>query len=302
LWNIRVSYIDEVLVRSATSTKYYYAHNHLYSPVAVMDFTAGTVLERYDYDAYGTTHIMDASYTARTASAVGNPYSFTGRELDTLDGGNLKTMHYRHRSYDPFMGRFLQEDPIGFVQGINLYEYVNARSLISLDPFGLFELDSTCYPCPKYPGGSGRQCEVPKNGVCLSQSFIDMMKQQIQSACDKIGQHITDPTLAKCLKKRCKNATVYCGPGQPVVGGDTRRKIVGRQWGKKITIFPKQFGEDSGTIGNRAYSIGDTAIHEWAHSCGWNHKEGGGIPDPGNPAPDADQEPWDLTPSQEEDK
>jgi RHS repeat-associated protein len=103
----------------------------------LMDFSAGTVLERYDYDAYGATHIMDASYTARTASAVGNPYTFTGRELDTLDGGNLKTMHYRHRSYDPFVGRFGQQDPIGYRGGMGLYGYVKSRPSMFVDPYGL---------------------------------------------------------------------------------------------------------------------------------------------------------------------
>ncbi|NLH17795.1 MAG: hypothetical protein GX455_14555, partial [Phycisphaerae bacterium] len=44
--NVFGNYIDEVLVRAGNYDTYYYAHNHLYSPVAVMDFTAGTVLER----------------------------------------------------------------------------------------------------------------------------------------------------------------------------------------------------------------------------------------------------------------
>ena len=154
--NVFGNYIDEVLVRSSTSSKYYYAHNHLYSPVAVMDFTAGTVLERYDYDAYGATHIMDASYTARTASAVGNPYSFTGRELDTLDGGYLKMMHYRYRSYDSFVGRFGQQDPLGvnpygstwddnvliqYFDGINTFRYVSDNPLSNFDPSGLRRRD-----------------------------------------------------------------------------------------------------------------------------------------------------------------
>ncbi len=34
--NVFGNTIDEVLVRSATSSKYYFVHNHLYSPVAVM--------------------------------------------------------------------------------------------------------------------------------------------------------------------------------------------------------------------------------------------------------------------------
>ncbi len=135
--NIFGNYIDEVLVRAGNDDVYYYAHNHLYSPVAVMDFDAGTVLERYDYDAYGTTHMMDAGYNVCTASAVGNPYTFTGRELDTLDGGNLKTMHYRHRSYDPLTGRFTQSDPLEFIDSLNLYEYVLSNPVFYIDPWGL---------------------------------------------------------------------------------------------------------------------------------------------------------------------
>ncbi len=182
--NVFGNYIDEVLVRSATSSKYYYAHNHLYSPVAVMDFTAGTVLERYDYDAYGATHIMDASYTARTASAVGNPYSFTGRELDTLDGGNLKTMHYRHRSYDPLMGRFGQQDPLGispqrpatqirpqrqYRDSNNSYEYVKSMPLKYLDPSGFLPVE---YPSSLFPP-SEQTCK------CQNNSLIDRAIESI---------------------------------------------------------------------------------------------------------------------------
>ena len=38
---------------------YYYLHDHLYSPAALTD-SNGTVVERYEYDAYGEPNIMDA--------------------------------------------------------------------------------------------------------------------------------------------------------------------------------------------------------------------------------------------------
>ncbi|MHC4501294.1 MAG: hypothetical protein ACYS21_19540, partial [Planctomycetota bacterium] len=43
------NYIDEVLSRPPLI---YYVHDHLYSPVALLH-SAGIVLERYEYDAYG---------------------------------------------------------------------------------------------------------------------------------------------------------------------------------------------------------------------------------------------------------
>jgi hypothetical protein len=48
--------------------------------VAMFD-DAGAVQERVEYDAYGTAHIMDASYNSRTVSSYDNPHYFTGRHL-----------------------------------------------------------------------------------------------------------------------------------------------------------------------------------------------------------------------------
>ena len=42
------NYIDEVLLMKADGNDYYYAHDHLYSPAALID-SSGTVLERYEY-------------------------------------------------------------------------------------------------------------------------------------------------------------------------------------------------------------------------------------------------------------
>jgi RHS repeat-associated protein len=47
---------------------------------------------------------------------VGNPFTFTGRELDAETG----LMHFRARTYDPVQGRFKQRDPIGYVDGMKI--------------------------------------------------------------------------------------------------------------------------------------------------------------------------------------
>jgi hypothetical protein len=45
--NVFGNTIDEVPVRSATSSKYYYAHNYLYSPVAVVIMGMEDANEKY---------------------------------------------------------------------------------------------------------------------------------------------------------------------------------------------------------------------------------------------------------------
>jgi len=61
---------------------YYYAHDHLYSPTALLD-DSGAVVERIEYNAYG-----QADVTLISGSGTGNEYLFTGRRLDILDGGS----------------------------------------------------------------------------------------------------------------------------------------------------------------------------------------------------------------------
>jgi len=108
----------------------------LYSPVALLSGWA-TVLERYEYDAYGEPTIWDAAFSAKRAgSTYGNPYMFTGRWVDFLDGGSLKIQYNRNRYYDYYMGRWFTQDPIGYVDGMNLYEYVRGNPCAHNDPFG----------------------------------------------------------------------------------------------------------------------------------------------------------------------
>jgi RHS repeat-associated protein len=83
------------------------------------------------FDAFGNV-------TSETNAAVDLLFAFTGRLLDDSTGlqNNL------HRWYDPTIGRWLSEDPIGFKGGDhNLYRYVNNAPTAATDPTGLWHLD-----------------------------------------------------------------------------------------------------------------------------------------------------------------
>jgi uncharacterized protein RhaS with RHS repeats len=41
-----------------------------------------------------------------------------------------------YRTYSPQLGRWLQRDPLGYVDGMNLYEYVRSGPLTWIDPLG----------------------------------------------------------------------------------------------------------------------------------------------------------------------
>ncbi|MCA9187518.1 MAG: RHS repeat-associated core domain-containing protein [Planctomycetales bacterium] len=65
---------------------------------------------------------------------VDNPYTYTGRRLDTETG-----MHYyRNRYYHPQLGRFVTRDPVGIVGGMNVYSA--GGDVNGTDPYGLSEV------------------------------------------------------------------------------------------------------------------------------------------------------------------
>jgi RHS repeat-associated protein len=59
--------------------------------------------------------------------------------FDAADPAGARN-YYRARYYDPKIGRFISEDPIGFVGGVNFYAYVHDNPLLFIDPFGLHTL------------------------------------------------------------------------------------------------------------------------------------------------------------------
>lgn len=129
---------------STTSpTKTYYHTNHQGSVIAMADATgrvtgcaAGVNCQRLSYDEYG--RLGAGSVT------TGQPYRYTGRRFDE----ETKLYYYRARYYSPELGRFLQTDPIGYEDDVNLYAYVKNDPLNNVDPSG-----QVCIPC--ITGGVG---------------------------------------------------------------------------------------------------------------------------------------------------
>ena len=116
--------IDEPLSELRASTTSYYEQDGI-DAVTSLSNSAGALANTYSYDCFG-------KLTASTGT-ITNPFQYTSREFDLETG----LLNYRARYYDPTIGRFVSEDPIGFHAGVNFYDYVLNRPTVFLDPTGL---------------------------------------------------------------------------------------------------------------------------------------------------------------------
>ncbi len=124
--------IDEPIVMDNGGNQYFYHFDGLGSVTEMTD-SGGAVVEKYAYNVYGKIQITDVSDTVLSESAIENPYFFTGRRYDADTG----LYHYRARYYSAELGRFLQVDPVGYFDSVNLYGYVLNNPILFIDPFGL---------------------------------------------------------------------------------------------------------------------------------------------------------------------
>ena len=124
--------LDEPIAVTKGGSTFFYHQDGLGTVTDLTD-SAGATAKSYSYDAYGK--VFDQ------AGTVEQPYTYTGREFDSESG----LMYYRARYYDPRTGRFLQKDPMRFVNGINLYAYTMNNPANFADALGLWRNPSDIY-------------------------------------------------------------------------------------------------------------------------------------------------------------
>ena len=141
------------------NSRLYFTQDANWDTTAVVGYNATTgtwqVVQRYVYSPYGTITILNADWSATptgTAPIVNNLYQ--GMTLDPVTG-----LYYeRARWYSPSLGVWVSQDPAGYINGANTYQFVMSNPAGRADAEGLWSAYPPANPFisnPLYPGSFG---------------------------------------------------------------------------------------------------------------------------------------------------
>lgn len=125
------SYVDDLVARDDSTYGRQYAQQDANHDVTALVGTTGAVQERFIYDPYGTSTVLSSGW-GNSSDLYNWVYRFQGGRYDPVSG----LYNFRNRDYSPTLGRWMEQDPLGYVDGANRYLAFVSDPIRNVDPTG----------------------------------------------------------------------------------------------------------------------------------------------------------------------
>jgi RHS repeat-associated protein len=206
-------------------------------PVALAN-TSGVVVERYNYDAFGTVRIMNAAFGVLGNSAYEWEFLYHGEFRDK----ESELYNYGYRYLDTQLGRWLSRDPIEEEGGLNLYAFIVNGGTSDFDVMGTA-------PNGKFPR---RKKNKDSDGDGPAETNQEADRDALTGDCAEAGGTMVKGECC-CDGKKFDPLTHYCcsdglKPRSPLptVGKFCKIKMKGAQF-KPLGLFSHCYLDLAGT-------------------------------------------------------
>jgi RHS repeat-associated protein len=143
VWGL--GFVNDLVLRDDNSTSGSYGKSssglglRIYSQhdanwdITSLTSATGGVLERWVYSVYGSPTALTSAW-ATTTDGYNTVYLFQTGRYDSISGMS----HFGFREYSSSMGRWVQQDPLGYAAGANDYAFEASDPAMLVDASGLF--------------------------------------------------------------------------------------------------------------------------------------------------------------------
>ena len=184
-----------------------------WNTTAVVGYNSTTqtwgVVQRFVYDSYGNVTVLSADWSAAPAGTQPMVNAlYQGMRYDPITG-----LYYgRARWYSASLGRWISQDPLSYINGASMYQFVGDGPVVRVDPLGLYDYTGPSKPVWGTGVWSGKCPAVTETqtasfdlgivvlplGVTPNDSTVNKVLRAVLEGLDKfsvLGAAITD--LAK---------------------------------------------------------------------------------------------------------